>query len=223
MDTCSASGSESSYKCVLCNDVAERLYSLLRPRVKQWVYGYELPSWQGQEDDVIEDVLQDMFEKLIKHEKKIEQGQVLQFASIEALSYVIARNCCRDRWRKERRLTRFPEDEYKLEEMFSRSNWIDPAEVAIDNVYREWLFLKVSYNIARFSAKKQRTLLIDLAALMYFDDQLTPLQKALRQQGIKMLDYLDKQPVTPEEKSRHSSLLSLAYKQLKNGSDQFLD
>lgn len=223
MDTYSAPGSENSYEYVLCNDVSVRLYSLLRPRVKKWIYDYELPSWRGQEDDVIEDVLQDMFVKLIKQERKIEQGQAESLTSIEALSYVIARNCCRDRWRKDRKLTRFPEDEYKLEEMFSRSNWIDPAEVALDNVYSEWLFLKVSYNIAKFSSKKRKALLIDLAGLMYFDDQLTSLQKALWQQGIQMRDYQGKKPVTPHEKSRHSSLLSLAYKQLKNGSDHFLD
>jgi DNA-directed RNA polymerase specialized sigma24 family protein len=218
-----ASCSENSYTCVLCNEVVVRLYSLLRPHVKKWVYDYALPSWRGQEDDVIDDVLQDMFLKLIKQERKIEQGQAEPFDSIEALGYIIARNCCLDRWRKDRKLIRFPEDEYKLEEMISRSNWIDPAEVAVDNVYREWLFLKISYNIGRFSAKKQRALLIDLAGLMYFEEQLTPLQKALWQQGIQIRDYQGKKPVTPHEKSRHSSLLSLAYKQMKNGSDQFLD
>jgi DNA-directed RNA polymerase specialized sigma24 family protein len=223
MGTYSASGSENSYTCVLCNDVADRLYSLLRPRVKKWIYDHVLPSWKGQENEVVEDILQDTLERLIKQEKKIEQGQAAPLTSINAMSRAIALNCCKDKWRKDHRVERFPEDEYKLEVMFSRSNWVDPAEVAIDNVYREWLFLKVSYNIAKFSAKKREALLIDLAGLMDFENTLSPLQKALWEQGIQMREYQGKKPVTPGEKSRYSSLLSLAYKKVRNASEPFLE
>jgi DNA-directed RNA polymerase specialized sigma24 family protein len=221
MDTHSATGLEDSSTDALSNEVVERLSRVLRPCITRWIYSYNVPSWRGQEDDVVEDVLQDMFERLIKQMKKIKEGLAAPITSLDAMSYSIARNCCRDRRRKDQRLRRFPEDNYRLDDLMSRSNWVDPGELAIENMYTEWLFLKLSFKIARFSTKKRTALLIDLSNLMDFQAIPTPLQKAFLENGIKMRDYQGKYPVTPKEKGRHSSLLSGAYKQVRHDAHSF--
>jgi DNA-directed RNA polymerase specialized sigma24 family protein len=223
VETQSAPGSEdfSVPTLALTDEVVERLSRVLRPCIKQWVFSYDVPSWTGQEDDVAADLLQDTFEKLWRHLKKIEHGLAAPITSLEAICFVIARRCCLDRRRKDWRLRRFPEENARLDDLLGRTHWVDPVEIAIENMYRAWLFLKVSYIIGRFSPKKREALLIDLAKLMDFEDQLTPLQQGLLAQGIHIHEYLGKKPTTPKAKARHSSLLSGAYKQVSREASAF--
>src|SRR5713226_6064759 len=85
----------------------QQLYLSLRPLIKRWVYSLHVPSWQGQELDIVEDILQESIVRIFKYVKKAECGEVPPIDSLERISIVIAHNYCKDLRRKDLRLTRF--------------------------------------------------------------------------------------------------------------------
>jgi len=130
---------------------------------------------------------------------------------------VIAHNCCKDMRRKDQRLTRLTSDERMSERhvvMSSQYDALDASEIALDNLFREWLYVKLSQDIAKFPEKQRRALLVDLANLMHFDQEHTPLQQAFLNQKIRLQDYQQPLPVNSVERTRHSALLSLALKRV---------
>src|SRR5437870_997787 len=50
------------------------LYSALRPLSRYLVYSFHVPSWRGQEEDVIEDIVQETLRRLIERARKAERG-----------------------------------------------------------------------------------------------------------------------------------------------------
>ena len=82
-------------------------------------------------------------------------------------------------------------------------------------MYIGWLFTQIAHVVARFPDGTRTALLIDLANRMYFEDgQPTALQLAFLNAGIRLQDYQDLLPEDPAAKSRHASLLTVAYKRL---------
>src|SRR5712691_9310130 len=151
----------------------QQLSLLLRPLVKRWVYSSHVPSWQGQELDIVDDILQESFERVLKYAKKAEDGEVPPIDSLERISIVIAHNCCKDMRRKDQRLTRLNPDERMSGGHVVMSDCSDASEIALDNLFREWLYVKLSQDIVKFPEKQRKALLIDIANLMHFDVQPT--------------------------------------------------
>jgi hypothetical protein len=116
--------------------------------------------------------------------------------------------------RKDQRLTRFPLDERMFVCQVVMSSGSDPSELAINNLFREWLYIKLSQDIVRFPEKQRRALLVDLANLMHFDEEPTPLQQAFLNQKIRLQDFQQPLPINSVERTRHASLLSLALKRV---------
>ncbi|HLQ30959.1 MAG TPA: hypothetical protein VK140_17115 [Ktedonobacteraceae bacterium] len=202
----------------LCSDTTwQKLSLLLRPLVKHWVYSSHVPSWKGQEFDIVDDILQESIVRILKYAKKANCGEVPPIESLEHISTVIAHNCCKDMRRKDQRLTRLTSDERMSERhvvMSSQYDALDASEIALDNLFREWLYVKLSQDIAKFPEKQRRALLVDLANLMHFDQEHTPLQQAFLNQKIRLQDYQQPLPVNSVERTRHSALLSLALKRV---------
>ncbi|GAC1383399.1 MAG: hypothetical protein NVSMB33_11350 [Ktedonobacteraceae bacterium] len=192
----------------------QKLSNLLRPLVKRWVYSSHVPSWQGQELDIVEDILQESFERILKYAKKAEDGEVPPIDSLERISMVIAHNCCKDIRRKDQRLIRQKPDERMSGGYVVMSDRSDASEIALDNLHREWLYAKLSQEVVTFPDKQRKALLIDIANLMHFDVQPTPLQQAFLDQKIRLQDYQQPLPVNAVERTRHSALLSLALKRV---------
>jgi hypothetical protein len=94
------------------------------------------------------------------------------------------------------------------------SSGSDASELAINNLFREWLYIKLSQDIVRFPEKQRRALLVDLANLMHFDEEPTPLQQAFLNQKIRLQDFQQPLPINSVERSRHASLVSLAYRRV---------
>jgi DNA-directed RNA polymerase specialized sigma24 family protein len=202
-------------QCDLRSDTTwQKLSLLLRPLIKRWVYCSHVPSWKGQELDVVEDILQESLFRIFKYAKKAECGEVPPIELLERISIVIAHNCCKDMRRKDQRLTRFPLDERMFVCQVVMSSWSDPSELAINNLFREWLYIKLSQDIVRFPEKQRRALLVDLANLMHFDEEPTPLQQAFLNQKIRLQDFQQPRPINSVGRSRHASLLSLALKRV---------
>jgi RNA polymerase sigma factor (sigma-70 family) len=203
--------------CDLHSDTTwQKLYPLLRPLVKRWVYSAHVPSWKGQEEDIVEDIVQEAITRLYNYSRRAEGGKVAPIDNLEHMIKAIALNYCRDLQRRERRLLRSNIDDRSSVEAVDRFNRVDPAELAIDNVYQEWLFEKLSKHIVNFSVKQRNALLIDLANLMHFALQPTRLQRAFLREGIKVQDFLHLVPRSSIERGRHAANLSLAYRRLAN-------
>jgi DNA-directed RNA polymerase specialized sigma24 family protein len=206
---------EEPPKCDLRSDTTwQKLYLLLRPLVKRWVYSSRVSSWKGQEDDMVEDILQESLLRIFRYAQRAELGEVPPIDSLDRISIVIAHNYCKDMRRKDQRLIRLSPDERISGKHVDRSEQLDGSEIALENLFREWLYVKLTQGVVRFPDKQRRALLVDIANLMHFDEKPTPLQKAFLNQKIRLQDYQQPLPVNSVERTRHSSLLSLALKRV---------
>ena len=89
------------------------------------------------------------------------------------------------------------------------------VEAIEDRDDEEWLFQEIAKRVANFPPKLRRAMLIDLARLMDFDTQPTALQAAFLKVGIHLEEYAELFPQEAILRSRHSSLVSLGYRNLK--------
>lgn len=193
----------------------KNLYHNLRPCVRKFVYDHRFSLSEGQENDIVEDLLQETVVRIYKYAKRAAEGHVAPIDSIERFGYTIALNVCRDWWRKERHLLCQSLDDGVPEDVLSRTWILNPEEVALNLVYQEWIFMKVARDIAQFPQKTRRALLIELAERTFVDDESTPLQKAFLQQGIRLADYWGLKPADLKLRSRHNSLVNHAFNRVK--------
>ena len=192
----------------------EKLYLSLRPYVRSLVYSSGTSSWSGQEADVVEDIVQETITRTLKYARQVELEQTTQIASLEALSKVIARNYCQDLRRHDVRLVRTGQKSFSPELHDGTCDEVDLLEVALNNMFLEKLFVKLSSEVVKFPNKQRAALLIDLASRMYFGTDHTPLQQASLGVGIYLQDYQHSLPDDPVQRSRHTSLVSLGYKRV---------
>src|SRR5438067_3318297 len=109
------------------------LYPVLRSFAHRLVFSLQVPSWQGQEDDVAEDIVQETAYRLIEYAQKVERGEAIAIVVIERFMRVVASNYGRDLRRRDRRLMRMSSENNACEDVMVRDP-IDPAEEAIENV-----------------------------------------------------------------------------------------
>lgn len=192
----------------------KKLYLLLRPLVKIWVYSANVSSWKGQEDDIVEDIVQEALLRLLKYSQRAEKGEVTPVNAVEHMLTVIAHNYCRDLKRREQRLVRPSLDEGTYQEPTDSTCTLDPSEIVLNKVYQEWLFERLCLYIITFPDKQKKALLIDLARHTHFSTQPTLLQQAFSKQQIRLQDYQQSLPENTVERSRYAALLSLAYKRV---------
>jgi hypothetical protein len=92
-------------------------------------------------------------------------------------------------------------------------------EAITEHMYQETLLALLAHEIARFPTKQRNALLTDLANLMCFDTQATPLQKAFAEVGVDLRQYQHPLPTNPRERNQHISILSYAYKRVAHLSE----
>jgi DNA-directed RNA polymerase specialized sigma24 family protein len=189
------------------------LYPVLRSFAHRLVFSLHVPCWQGQEDDVAEDIVQETVYRLMEYIQRVEQGEAIAIVVIERFMKVVASNYARDLRRRDLRLMRMSSENDAWGDTMARDP-IDPAEEAIENVYQEWFFTQVARIVADFPTKQRKALLTDIANHTHFDQQPTPLQTAFLNVGIRLQDYQHPLPKNRAESGRHSVLLSIARKRL---------
>ena len=190
------------------------LYLLLRPLVKHWVFTAHIPSWLGQQEDIVEDIVQEAIFKLLNYARRAEKGEVAPVKDIERLAITIARNYFRDLKRKDRRLDRYEMYDRTSLEHVVKSASVDPSEIALEHVYQAWLFFKLADFVVTIAPKQQTALLRDLAQRMYFLQELTLLQKAFTDKGMDLKRYQNWKGANKRECSQHSASLSISYKKI---------
>ncbi len=192
------------------------LYSFLRPFVKRLVLSSGISSWRGQEEDIVEDIVQETITRVLKCMRRADCGEGIPIASPLGLSIVIARNYYEDLRRRDKRFVRIVTDDYSSEAyVVLHYNHLDPLELALNNMFLELIFVRFSQEVVRFPYKQRTALLIDLANRMDFDVLPTPLQKAFLEVGIRLQDYQLPPPKDTVSRSRHASNASLAYKRTR--------
>ena len=191
-----------------------RCINWLRACVRRIVYSAHFAFWRGQEEDVIEDVVQETVRRILERSQQVERLEASPICSLERMCFSIARNYCIDMLRRDGRLLRISADCSWLEDDCSLDNQANSFEVAIERAYQEEIFTRLAHQVARFPEKRRRALLIDLANRMGFDRELTPLQKAFMAVGIDFRKFQQALPPDPANRAKHAALKSLAYKQL---------
>src|SRR5258708_2910672 len=191
------------------------LYKRLQTLATHWVYNAHVNSWYGQENDVAWDIVLVAIERTFEYALNARNNGIA-IISLERLSVTIAKNYYRDLLRKEYRLVHFDQDDFSPGGQLSLCNLVDPSEIAFDMLYMDWLFTQIANAVATFPEGTRTALLIDLASRMHFDDvEPTPLQRAFLEVGIRLQDYQHLLPKDAGAKSRHASLVSIAYKRLR--------
>lgn len=199
--------------CALFNDATwDRVYASLEPHVQQWVYTSSIPSWRGQEKDIIDDIVQTGVVRTLEYGVRTQEAGGSPLRSPQAMAYTIARNYYNDLRRREGRL-----DRIDLDESFAlRIDEVDLYEFVLEQMYLEWLFASVAVTIKKLPQKQQQALLIDLANRSSFGEQHTLLERALLAVGIRLRDY--RQPLSRDRvmRSRHAASLTIAYHRLRD-------
>jgi DNA-directed RNA polymerase specialized sigma24 family protein len=204
----------------LSSDITFRkLYPSLELLAKYFVYTLHVSSWQGQEEDIVADIVQETWRRIIERSRKAERGEAPPIRSLKSIMAVIARNYCKDLGRHDRRLLRIQYPDASQQTYLPMCDQQNLLESGTESVYQEALFKLVAREIVRFPEKQRIAVLTDLANRMCFEKQLTPLQIAFLKEGIDLRDYQKPLPTDPQERSRHVSLVTYAYKRVANLKD----
>jgi DNA-directed RNA polymerase specialized sigma24 family protein len=192
------------------------LYPTLCLLTRRLVYSFHVQSWYGQEDEIVEDIMQETARRMIERTRKAEREEAPPVQVFERMAIVTAYNYCRDLRRRDCRLIRVQAENYPSEAfnlLHDRDNE-DLSEEATECVYQEGLFRLLASEIAKFPDKQRKVLLIDLANRMSFETNPTPLQKAFLSVGIQLQEYKQPLPESTKERSRVAALLHYAYKRI---------
>ncbi len=191
-----------------------KLYPELWSLARHLVNSFSVPSWKGQQDDIIGDIVQETTRRLIERSRKAERGEATPIHSPQYMMTVIARNYCQDLRRHDRRLFHIHAYDYTSQVHAGMNDQVHPLELVTEKVHQELLLKLIAKEVSNFPAKQRRALLIDLANRMSFDGHPTSLQQAFLEVGIQLQQYQLPLPSNPQERSRHISLLNHAYKRI---------
>lgn len=187
-------------------------YPQLHQQARRFVARMKIANWQGQEEDMTWDIVQESIRKVLEYMGKVERGEEEPVQSLAGLLRVTAKNSILDLRRREKRLFR----EATLHTPGFADNQASFSELATENVYHERLFRILAHEIARFPRKQRYALLNDLAERMAFGEQPTTLQAAFQAEGIHLEEYRRSRPLSNLERNRNAALLYQAYQRLKN-------
>lgn len=195
-------------------DTWKQLYSLLESLARCFVYSSHVPTWKGQEQDIIADITQETARRIIEHSQKAARSEVPPIQNLKHMLFAVARNYCVDLYRHDHRFVRLQQRDAVLRASLDPKDQVDPAEEGLENVYLEMLFRNVAREVAAFPDKQRRAILIDMATRMHFGGRRTPLQRAFLECGIDLREYRQALPSNPRERSRHVALANYSYKRV---------
>lgn len=195
-------------------DIWEHIKSRLSRVVKKWVYSAKVATWRGQREDIVDDIVQEAMTRAWNRYCQGERGELPPVESIEKLCVKIARNCFIDMIRHDQRLLPIVEGaEDRAQDMSGETESL--ADLAEEHVFSGQLFDVVVAEVINFSPKLRAAFLIEVACGIPFEEEQTPLQKAFWHEGVALEAYRHKVPKEGRAHSRHASLVSLAYRRIR--------
>ena len=138
-----------------------KLYPELWSLARHLVNSFSVPSWKGQQDDVIGDIVQETTRRLIERSRKAERGEAAPIHSPQYMMTVIARNYCQDLRRHDRRLFHIHDYDYTSQVHVRMGEQVHPLELVTEKVHQETLFKLIAKEVSHFPDKQRRALLID--------------------------------------------------------------
>jgi hypothetical protein len=189
------------------------VYPQLLARARALVQLFHVESWQGREEDIAWDIVQESMRRAYEYPHKTAYRERVSVQSLTALLKTVAHNYCQDLRQREQRLAPVSEDLLLAQQANIPLEAIE--ETATENAYREHLFHILAHEIAHFPLKQQQALLSDLAARMTFRGKPSTLQAAFLTEGIRLEEYRQPPPESQQERRCQAALRSLAYKRLK--------
>lgn len=186
---------------------------VLTARSLAYSYASQVSSWQGQEEELAQDIVQETARRMIERARKAERGEAEPVHSRQMIT-TTAQNYCKDLRRHDQRLLR--PQAYGLELQGPLPANAGPAlfDEICEHIDHKHLLEQVARDIARFPQKQRTALLIDLANRMSFCDQPTTLQQAFLAAGIELTDYLRPLPDERRERNQYMSLLNYALRRV---------
>lgn len=188
----------------------------LRPFIQNFISRLNLVHWRGGAQLLGEDTLSETLARAICYARKAEHGIVPPIDSFEALCKTIAKNYLLDLRRKDKHLAYSIDtiSPYCVHQYVGMST--DPINEVIEEMMVYAKMLLVSKSIKNFTPKLKEAMLIHLANMEDFDDeQPRPLERAMWAVGIPLREYQCELPKDPVLRSRHSALVCLGLKTLR--------
>lgn len=176
-------------------------------------YAYQVSSWQGQEEDLAQDIVQETARRMIERARKAERGEAEPVHSRKMIT-ITAQNYCKDLRRRDQRLLRAPANGSDLGDAAPDGSQPRFFDAICEHIDQEQLLAQVAREIVGFPEKQRTALLTDLANRMSFDSQPTALQKAFREAGIELEPYKRSLPDDRRERNQHMSLLNYALRRV---------
>lgn len=174
-------------------------------------YASQVSSWQGQEEDLAQDIVQETARRMIERARKVERGEAEPVHSRNMIT-TTAQNYCRDLRRHDQRLLRPAVYGAELESLAGDQPSL--FDEICEHIDQKQLLAQVAHDIAGFPEKQRTALLIDLANRMSFCGQPTALQQAFLAVGIDLERYLRPLPNDRRERNQHMSLLNYALRRV---------
>jgi DNA-directed RNA polymerase specialized sigma24 family protein len=195
-----------------------RLSSWLEFWAHNWVYGSHSSRWQGEEEEIIEDIVSESITHILERLRKANRGEADPIISMYNFARQVAHNYFIDLLRKDRKSLRFSQLTADGEDAAMKLFLADMEEAVLKVVCDEQFFKLLVQEVITLPKKQKEAVLRDHARLMYDMADPAPLLLAYQCVGIQLKDYCIYAPASPIEKCRHSSLLYIAYKRLSRSS-----
>jgi DNA-directed RNA polymerase specialized sigma24 family protein len=194
-------------------DMVQELLCSLRLHARHLVGVARIESWQGQKEDLVEDIVQETVLRILERIQRATAGTLPPINSLKGFMKTVAYHYCIDLQRHDARLRRITPESAGNEYAFEPGEQTDLLALVTEHLSQEELFGYLAHHIAHFPRKQREALLIDLAKYTHSEEP-SPLQQALLAQGIDLQIYQRPLPADPDARTRHSSLLSIAYKRV---------
>jgi hypothetical protein len=193
------------------------LYFWLLPLVEMWVRTARVSAWSGQYEEVAQDIALEALTRTFRYYQRSHSGTLPPIGSLHALCKVIARNYFRDVRKKDWYLVRPNQEssDYTFHDIFVSTNNVDASEIALDHLILDAVMTMVARVVVKFPPGQKTALLADLARISDLDGEVSSLEQALSDVGVKLSDYRRPQSSDPAARGRDAALRSIAYKRLK--------
>lgn len=190
------------------------LRSWLTFQVSDRVFNSHISDWQGQENEIIDDIVSESIRHLIERLEKANAGNADPIDTLYPFARQVAFHCFIDLVRKDGRKVRFSQITTDYEETAIGLILADMEETTLNTLYYEQFFKLVAQEILTFPKKQKEAVLRDHArrAICMIDPTL--LLRAYQSVGIQLMDYRNYTPANDIERRRHSSILHCAYRRL---------
>lgn len=194
------------------------IYCYLTRKVTKWVSTAKVATWLAQREDIVADIVQETIIRALRRIEEGNSGDKTPVRCVESMCIRIAHNCFIDMIRHDQHLLPIIDDAgwtARKTPFIGARQEEDAASVAAENVFVASLFELIAAEVINFPRKLRTALFIDLACRMSFKGEPTALQVAFLRAGVVLHEYRRQIPYDPVSRSRHASLVSLAYKRIR--------